>query len=294
MQRVVLGAVVVIVVAVVIAAAGAGGAGGAPPDAPGAVTVEHDIAWRTVDGIELTLDAYLPAEDGKGRPPVVLVHGGGWRMGDKATLARQGGQLAELGYVAFSVGYRLAPDHLYPAAVEDVQAAVEWVRKPKQVKTYGVDPDRIGALGSSAGGHLVGMLATLGDGARNDGARIRAAVSWSGPMDFLDVQSSERIRRSGAVATFLGCEPTECVDKAAEASPISQVDGSDAPILLVNSTLELVPAAQAESMAAALDDAGVAHQLVLIEGTKHARALAPDVWDETVAFLERHLGRPRS
>ena len=203
--------------------------------------VERDVVWRRVDGEVLALDAYLPVTESADRPAVVLVHGGGWQQGDRSILAQQGKQLASLGYVAFSVNYRLAPEHTYPAAVDDVQAAVEWLRAPKRVKKYGIDPDRIGALGTSAGGHLVGMLATLGKGPLDEKARVRAAVSWSGAMDFtafydatqaLTPEQQERVEESpGPVPTFLGCSltDTDCEDTAAEASPITHVDRTDAP-----------------------------------------------------------------
>ena len=148
----------------------------AAPAGAQAVRVKRDVTFRTVDGEKLALDVYQPATKGKDRPAVVVIHGGGWTQGDKAWFAQQGDQLAERGFVAFSVNYRLAPAHPYPAAVEDVEAAVEWVRK--NAKKYGVDPKRIGALGGSAGGHLTGLLATDGDGSLAKGHRVAAAVSW--------------------------------------------------------------------------------------------------------------------
>src|SRR2546425_12871158 len=118
--------------------------------AQGGVTVKPDVTYRTVDGEKLGLDVYQPAKKGKNRPAVVVVHGGGWTQGDKALFAQQSNQLTERGFVAFSINYRLAPAHPYPAAVQDVEAAVAWVRK--HAEAYGVDPKRVGALGGSAGG----------------------------------------------------------------------------------------------------------------------------------------------
>src|SRR5687767_12146489 len=92
----------------------------------GEITVESDVVFRTVDGEPLGADVYLPAEEGKARPAVLVVHGGGWVAGDKSWFADQATQLAEAGYVAVSVNYRLAPAHPYPAAVDDVEAAVKW------------------------------------------------------------------------------------------------------------------------------------------------------------------------
>jgi acetyl esterase len=252
-----------------------------PAGSADGVRITRDITYRTVDGERIALDVYQPAKKGKDRPAVVLIHGGGWRAGDKQGLAEQANQLAERGFVAFSVNYRLAPDHPYPAAADDVEAAVKWVRK--HAKDYGVDPERVGALGSSAGAHLAGLLATVGSGSLDKGHRIAAAVSWSGPMDL------ESIAVAPMVQSFVGCGADTCPEKYADASPTTHVDKTDAPMLLVNSTRELVPQAQADGMKAALDGAGVANEVIILPGTAHARGFADRVWDQTVAFLENYL-----
>ncbi len=259
------------------------------------VAVTRDIVYRTVDAEPLVLDAYVPTAKTAKRPAILLVHGGAWRAGDKSNFTGDGMKLAELGYVAFSVNYRLAPAHPYPAAVDDVEAAVRWVRAPAQVKTYRLDPKRVGAIGASAGGHLVGMLATLGSGSLTRGARVKAAVSWSGPMNFsvwpLDALADAPV--GIAVLQFLDCTPgaTVCPNVTA-ASPISHIDSSDAPMLIANSEQELVALGQATSMDAALKAAGVADQLVVFPGNRHAQAYGDDVWGRTVAFLEKYVGRP--
>jgi acetyl esterase/lipase len=259
------------------------------------VVVTRDIVYATVDGEPLLLDAYVPTAKTTKRPAILLVHGGAWRAGDKTNFTAYGMKLAELGYVAFSVNYRLAPLHPYPAAVDDVQAAVRWVRAPAQVKTYRLDPKRIGAIGSSAGGHLVGMLATVGSGSLTKAARVKAAVSWSGPMNFSlwPLEAFADLPTGSAVLQFLGCAPgaTSCAN-AGPASPITHVDKTDAPMLLANSEHELVALSQATSMDAALRAAGVVDQLVVFPGTQHAQGFGDDIWAQTVAFLEQHVGKP--
>jgi acetyl esterase len=255
--------------------------------AQGGVNVKNDVTYRTVDGEQLGLDVYQPAKKGKNRPAVVVVHGGGWTQGDKALFAQQGNQLAERGFVAFSINYRLAPAHTYPAAVEDAEAAVQWVRK--HAKEYGVDAKRIGTLGGSAGGHLVGMLATDGKGSLKTGHRVAAAVSWSGPMDFVSLAPAAATNAGRSFSTFLGCLPDACPDTYAAASPVTHVDKTDAPMLIVNSTMELVPQSQAATMKVALDKAGVANQAIILPGSAHSRAYSNQVWDQTVAFFENYL-----
>jgi acetyl esterase len=271
------------VAATTITLAVAAPAGAAQDD----VTVKRDVVYRTVDGERLALDVYQPAKNGKDRPAVVVVHGGGWTAGDKSLFAQQSSLLAQHGFVAFSVDYRLAPAHPYPAAVEDVEAAVAWVRK--HAKQYGVDPKRIGALGGSAGAHLVGMLATDGAGSLESGHRVAAVVSWSGPMDFVSLAPAAGTNAGSSIRAFLGCLPDACPDTYAAASPVTHVDKTDAPMLIVNSANELVPKSQADAMKAALDQAGVANQEIILPGTAHSRAYSNQVWDQTVTFLENYL-----
>ncbi|HLK56291.1 MAG TPA: alpha/beta hydrolase, partial [Chthonomonadaceae bacterium] len=112
--------------------------------------VEKDVVYGTAGGTKLLLDVYRPQSVTGKRPGVVLVHGGGWVAGDKSFYAPVGNLLAARGYVAFAIDYRLAPIFHYPAQVDDVQRAVRWVRA--HAATYNLDPDRLGAIGDSAGG----------------------------------------------------------------------------------------------------------------------------------------------
>lgn len=259
--------------------AGDGAAGAS--EASAQVTVEPGIVWRTVDGEGLTLDAYIPAGGGNDRAVVVLIHGGGWSGGDKSSYAEQARRLAELGYVAIAVNYRLVPEHPLPAALEDVQAAVSWLRADPQVRHYGIDPHRIGVLGASAGGQLAEALGTMGTGPNDAGSRVAAVVSWSGVSDFTTIGVDQ--------ASLFGCGSTSCPEAAGAASPVTHVDRSDAPTLLVTSAEDaIVPATQSLGMAVALSDAAVEHQLLVIDGAAHA-VLGDEAWAATVAFLDAHL-----
>jgi acetyl esterase len=235
----------------------------------------------------LLLDAYVPPSTGERRPAVVMIHGGGWRAGDKASWEDEARKLAGRGWVAFSVNYRLDEPSPFPAEVDDVQAAVRWVRA--RAGEYGVDTGRIAALGESAGGHLAAMLATVGGGGLDAGARIRVGAAWSPPVD---LTALARSRGDGWASRLMGCTLSTCPDRLAEASPVTHVDPSDAPLYLVNSTDELVPLSQAASMAARLKAAGVDHRLDVLPGTRHALDFRVDAWAPTVAFLEKHPVAP--
>ena len=199
----------------------------AHPDRPAvgqAVVVRRDIEYGTANGKRLLLDAYLPAAGSDRRPAVVMFHGGGWRFGDKATWDEEAQRLAGRGWAAFSVNYRLDEPSAFPAEIDDAQAAVRWVRA--HADEYRVDPSRVAALGESAGGHLTAMLATLGSGPLDEGARIRVGAAWSPPTDLTVLAGS---RGDGWVGSILGCTRSTCPDLLARSSPVNHVDGTDAP-----------------------------------------------------------------
>jgi acetyl esterase len=262
------------------------------PAPPNAVAVEmRTVPYATVDGTELFADAYVPATTATDRPVIVFIHGGGWAGGARESFGVEAGWMARLGFVTFSIEYRLSPPDPYPAAVDDVERFVRWLRRSPQVATFGIDPKKIGAFGSSAGGHLAAMLGTVGMGSRTTGSRVAAVVSWSGPMDLTDVNA---VVGGSTVTGFLGCTPPDpaCLPTARAASPITHLDRSDAPTLLFNSTRELVPYTQATTAKAALAKAGVPHRLVTYEGEMHAQWYRVQAWDRTVAWFERYLGTP--
>ena len=274
---------VLAVVALVAPAAGAQPAVDVRRDAP-APAPAMDIEYGTANGKRLLLDAYVPPAGEGRRPAVVMIHGGGWRAGDKASWRPEAEQLAARGWVAFSVNYRLDEPAVFPAEIDDVQAAVRWVRAHAQ--EYGVDPARIAAIGESAGGHLAAMLATLGRGDLDRDARIRVGAAWSPPVDLTALAGS---RGAGWIGPLLGCNRETCPDRLAQSSPITHVDASDAPLYLVSSTQELVPLSQSQAMAERLKAAGVDHRLDVYPGNRHALDFRADAFGPTVAFLEKHL-----
>src|SRR5262249_4505560 len=176
---VVLFGAVAAVALLVPGAAAAGRAGQVGAQAQG-VVVRQDLPYREVNGTDLKLDAYLP--DGPGPyPGVVLLYGGGGVSGGKTRSEGLRATPAHAARAGLAGNYRLAPRDPYPAAVNDVRASVEWIRR--HAAELRVDPARIGALGGSAGGHLAALLATLGEGPRDRESRVLTAVSWAGPMD---------------------------------------------------------------------------------------------------------------
>jgi acetyl esterase len=287
MRRLAITMTVVACAVTIVMGAGAIGAAADVPVQTSGVQVERDLTFRRVGVEDLKLDAFIPQGGGL-RPAVIVIFGGGWITGSKELSGPLAEELAAQGYVTFASNYRLAPQHPFPAAIDDVRASVEWVRA--NAPDYGVDPDRIGAIGGSAGGHLAALLATLGDGPHDRGARVAAAASWAGPMDLRPSLFGPDSQQY--LEPFLDCVGRPCVDAtAASASPITHVDASDPPLLLADGELDhLVPPDQVRSMAAALHRVGVRHELIVVPGAGHDGSVVPPLRTPTYEFLRRELG----
>jgi acetyl esterase/lipase len=265
-------------------------------DEPPKVTTDNDVVYTKAGDAELKLDLASPAEGEGPFPAVLVIHGGGWRAGKKADMRGLLLEFARRGYVAASPQYRFAPKDPFPAQVHDVKAAVRWLKG--HAKDYRVDPDHIGAVGFSAGGHLSMMLGVTGpnDGLEGDASgdapssRIHAVVNYFGPTDF--TASDIPAPTSPIVKDFLGGSPGEKPEAAAKASPLTFVTKDDAPILTFQGTKDpLVPHSQATRLADRQTAAGVPGRVELLLGAGHGWGgeLMDHTMRETFAFFDRYL-----
>ena len=269
----------------------------------GMVTVEKDVAYGTVNGTTLRLDIYQPAEHGvEARPAAVLLHGGAWVSFDKSTMNGMGNFLARNGMVAFAVDYRLfdwkendGKENRWPAQLDDVQRAVRWVRA--NASKYGVDPQRIGAFGHSAGGQLAALLGMEETRDNSDPAlakyssKVQATVDFSGLTDFTTDRDADRDK---FLAGFLGVDYAKHEDVWREASPAFHVAKDDAPFLIVHGTKdEEVPMSQSQELYDKLKAAGVPVSLVKVEDghTFQAPESRRRLAMETLAFFHEYLGK---
>jgi acetyl esterase/lipase len=229
------------------------------------------------------------------RAAILVVHGGSWIRGDKADIAWRAvcQWLASAGYVTLSINYRLAPDHLFPAAIDDVQAAVAWLREREQVTRFDIDPARIGAFGGSAGGNLVALLGTRGTGDQTSGSRVAAVADLSGPIDLTGLAATDDF--VPVQLAYLGCDTEEDCPAAIDASPFYAIDSTDPPFFVGHSSAERIPLAQSEIFVAGLRAAGVSVDFVTVEGTLHSIAmLDADLKKRIVDFFDARIGTPEA
>jgi acetyl esterase/lipase len=272
-----------------------------PPPLPPHVVAHRDLAYVSGGHERQKLDLFLP-KDARGPLPLIIwVHGGGWQNGSKANAFPLRFDFAAKGYAVASIGYRLSDAAVFPAQIQDVKAAVRWLRA--HAAEYRLDPARFAAWGSSAGGHLVAMLGTAGDikafdvGANLEhSSRVQAVVDYYGPSDFARFVSTRGYETHGRPGSpeskLIGGTVAEHPALAAAASPVTHVSRDDAPFLILHGADDpVVPLNQSEALHAALQQVGVASALHVLPGAKHggpefatAEALG---WVEK--FLARHL-----
>lgn len=205
---------------------------------------------RTPDG-DLSADVHAPdVAQASRRPAVIYLHGGGWVKGDKTNPLYRDALVAR-GFVVISVNYRLAPTVTWPAPLHDCKAAVRWVRS--EVNELGVDPERIGIWGHSAGGHLAAMMALTNGNPEYEGempprgvsSAVRAAANWSGPTDLTQLHNPQwRVERQDdivrAVESLLGGRVEDHPQAARDASPICHVRSGCVPLQTVQGDVDQV------------------------------------------------------
>ena len=242
-----------------------------PAAAADSMIVRRGIAYSDRHPELSRLDLYLPAGKDVSRPGVLLIHGGGWRAGNRAQWAELAGVLASRGYVCASASYRLAPEHIFPAAISDVRLAMSFFKS--HAAEYGMDPGRIGAVGSSAGGHLVALLATIGprDRLGSEGehlpgdTRPQAVACYNPVLDFLE---EPRVWPHGLL--FLGALPEQARATYTEAGPALRVTGNEPPFLfLYGNQDELTPEIKSRAMVGRLAAFGIPVEVAFFHGMAH-------------------------
>lgn len=263
-----------------------------PSSTPSAVLTQrqwNDIVYATASAKQ-KLDLFLPKIGNGPFPLIVFIHGGGFVEGDKASEVSNFPSILDHGYAIASINYRLAADALFPAQIQDVKAAIRFLRA--NANLYHIESDRIATWGASAGGTLAALAGTSGNvvkledfslGNANQNSNVQAVVDWCGPINFLTVD--KQFAQSGIRPGFsynaadspesqvLGKQITKAPDLVAEFNPESYISSDDPPFFIEHGDIDhLVPVAQSTSFAqkltAILGDDKVT--LTILKGADHS------------------------
>lgn len=246
---------------------------------PSGVQVTRDLVYALVDGRELALDMYWHPGAGAPEPVVVWIHGGAWMMGDKSWIPPTL-PLLSVGFAMASIDYRLSQEAIFPAQIEDCKAAIRWLRA--NAARYNLDPDRVGAWGESAGGHLAALLGAAGDvvawdrlsGDQACSSRVQAVCDWFGPSDLLQMGAMKSGFDHNAAdapeALLIGGPVQENRQQAMQANPITYITSETPPFLIIHGERDdVVPVGQSELLHRALVEAGVESTLMIVPGMGH-------------------------
>ena len=241
---------------------------------PDTVTFERGIEFANPDNQHLQLDIARPKTGDGPFPAIVCIHGGGFRAGTRDGYDALCVTLAQQGYVAITVSYRLAPAYQFPAAVHDCKAAVRWLRA--NAGKYRIDPARIGAMGGSAGGHLALFLGVTprvarfeGEGNNDQSSAVNAVVSYSGPTDFTK-SYGKSVDAAEVLPLFFGGDLTTKLRRHIVGSPLFWVTPEAAPTLCIHGTADnYVAFEQAEWIVERLKASGVEADLLPFEKAGH-------------------------
>ena len=251
-------------------------------DPPGSTMTTVHYMNETPPDSAHAMDLYIPSDAPKPVPVILYVHGGAWYLGDKTDTPAP--YLVKEGFAVASINYRLTPLNKYPAQLEDCKAAVRWLRA--NAGKYGLDPNRIGAFGHSAGGHLVALLGTTGGLASEEGklgnltqsSKVQAVCDWAGVTDLnticQELGSNDNFAcrpKTGAIAKLLGGDLEDHQDLAKRASPVNFAAANDPPFLIMHGDLDhTVPIQQSEDLNNALKKAHARVTYTVVHGMAHS------------------------
>ncbi len=251
------------------------------------VVTRPNLEFVQHDGANLAGDLYLPKGLDKA-PVVIAVHGGGWQAGNRAGYKYWGPFLARNGYALFSIDYRLAKAGTYPASAYDVKAAIQFVRA--KAAEFGLDPERIGLMGDSAGAHLAALVAIAPDQFTSEyrgdpnaamSANVKAVVGFYGVYDMLAQWEHDQISRprDQIAEKYLGASPMQNRRVYFDSSPMNYatIDRNRARFLLIHGTADDVvdPATQSHVFQNALNQAGIYVRRFVVPGAGHFWATDP-------------------
>lgn len=259
----------------------------------------HAITYGKIGERALLLDVFSPKKPAKKAfPAVMIIHGGGWRSGNRTQHHQLARRLADLGYVCFTPEYRLSTEALYPAAVHDLKAALRWMRANAQA--YAIDTNRIATLGFSAGGELsafIGVTAENPDFEGNNGnldhsSKVQAVVDIDGILAFIHPESGEGddSKRTSAATYWFGYSKKDNAQLWQEASPLTYVGKNTPPTLFLNSSVDRMHAGR-DDFRKVLDNYQIYSEVHTFPDSPHSFCLFNPWFEPTVKYIADFLGK---
>ncbi len=255
------------------------------------------------DGPGHTLDLYFPAGEHEKLPLIVWIHGGAWKEGDKQPSPMM--PLLVRGFAIAGLNYRLAPNYKFPTQIHDCKAAIRWLRK--HADEYGIDKDRFGVFGISAGGHLAALLgATNGVkelegevGVTGERSDVQAVCDWCGPSDLLSMHGQagpndqlDYTSDQAPITMFLGGRAEDKKDLAKAASPVTYLKpgSKSVPCLIMHAEKDpVVPYAQSKELYEAWKKTGAPVDLQTVKSDQHIFISVP-TFMTVIDFFQKNLG----
>ncbi|EGR0791802.1 alpha/beta hydrolase fold domain-containing protein [Vibrio cholerae] len=264
--------------------------------------VTKDITFKTVDGRVLKLDLYKPkAERIQPYPLLIWVHGGAWKRGSKDDIPTKNplllSSVLQQGYALAAVNYRLSGEATFPAPVQDINDAVNFLYD--NALQFHIKADKVVMMGRSAGGHLAGLMGTTNTHSNltfyaKPKYQVKAVVSFFGPTDLLALanKGGKETSKQSSVSRFLGDTPSAIPQIAKQASSTSYVNERTPPFIQLHGTVDKqVPLEQSQLLKAKLDEYGINNQLWIEQNVGHSDPIfdTEKYVPKVITFINEHL-----
>lgn len=253
------------------------------------VIEKKDIVYKKIEDRKLHLDAYFIKEK-KQNPAIVILHGGGWRSGNKSQMETFAVEMASKGYSCFNIEFRLSPEAPYPAAIFDVKKAIQFIKK--EALKFNVDTTKIAILGCSSGGQMAALIGTTNgkkefeetEKSNDISSNVNAIIDIDGTLAFKHPESKEGI----VAGLWLGGSYEEKPIVWEQAAPLNNTDRNTPPILFINSSIPRFHAGR-DDMIAILNQYGIYNEVQTIPNSPHSFWFFNPWFDETIRYTSRFL-----
>lgn len=261
------------------------------------VKEKRNITYCKSDDRKLLLDVFYPSAKTKNkRAAIMIIHGGGWRSGNRAQHYPLAQRLSDLGYVCFTPEYRLSTEALYPTAIYDLKSALRWIHA--NAKKFNVDTNKIAVLGFSAGGELAAFLGVTVGNSKFEGdecnlkssSSVNAVVDLDGTLSFVHPESGEGddSKKTSAATYWFGYSKKENPNLWEEASPLTYVSKNTSPTLFINSSVERMHAGRNDFLKA-LNENKIYSEVKTFSDAPHSFPLFDPWFEPAVKYIDEFL-----